>query len=222
MVWAAALTSLSRQGPPPTRTPVERGQIVRVCGTSTHMVGARADHVHLLLNAVAGAPDLNDTTLLIGALAVVLPTAWLPDLSALSYVGAAGLVSAVSMAGILIYYYFTLPHAATTDLLHIHSLPVTFGLLAFVFAGHAVFPTIYKNMRKHERPKFGRVLDLTYVITAAVCVSVGFCGYSMFGASTMEEVTVRFLPLGYYCAICCCCTSCLFKHYSVKTSKHSF
>jgi vesicular inhibitory amino acid transporter len=151
-----------------------------------------ADHVHLLLNAFDGAPDLDDTTLLVGALAVVLPTAWLPDISALSYVGAAGLVSAISIAGILVYYYFTLPHAATTDLIHFHSLPVTFGLLAFVFAGHAVFPAIYKHMRKDERPKFKQVLDHTYLITAAVCVVIGFTGYAMFGSSAMEEVTVRF------------------------------
>lgn len=172
------------------------------------MPAVRADHVHLLLNAFDGAPDVNDTVLLIGALAVVLPTTWLPDLAALSYVGAAGLLSAVSMTGILMYFFFTTPHAATTEMLHMHSLPVTFGLLAFVFAGHAVFPAIYKGMRADERPKFGRVLDQTYILVAAVCVAVGYCGYATFGSRTLEEVTVRsLLPRArvtrVMCAVAC-------------------
>jgi hypothetical protein len=34
----------------------------------------------------------------------------------------------------------------TTAALHLSTLPVSFGLLAFVFAGHAVFPAIYTSM----------------------------------------------------------------------------
>ena len=153
----------------------------------------RADHVRLLLNSPAAQwlPTVSDTTLLVLALCVVLPTTWLPDLAALSLVGAAGLCSAIAIAGILGFYYFTNPSSAATDLVHLHSLPVTFGLLAFVFAGHAVFPAIYKGMAPAERPKFSSVLDQTYIITAIVCVAVGFCGYAQFGNSTLEEVTVR-------------------------------
>jgi solute carrier family 32 (vesicular inhibitory amino acid transporter) len=33
---------------------------------------------------------------------------------------------------------------------HLSTLPVSFGLLAFVFAGHAVFPAIYTSMEKPE------------------------------------------------------------------------
>jgi solute carrier family 32 (vesicular inhibitory amino acid transporter) len=105
----------------------------------------------------ASLPNVTDSFLLVAALAVVLPTTWLPDLAALSYVGFAGLLSALSMTGILAYYWFTTENASTTDLVHMHSLPVTFGLLAFVFAGHAVFPAIYKGMKREERHKFPQV-----------------------------------------------------------------
>ena len=139
----------------------------------------------------ASLPNVTDSFLLFAALAVVLPTTWLSDLAALSYVGFAGLLSALSMTGILAYYFFSTPNSSPTDLIHMHSLPVTFGLLAFVFAGHAVFPAIYKGMAKEERQNFPKVLDLTYVIVLAVCVTVGATGYAQFGNGTFEEVTVR-------------------------------
>jgi solute carrier family 32 (vesicular inhibitory amino acid transporter) len=150
-----------------------------------------ADHVRLLLNASDSMASVSDTALLVAAFAVVLPTTWLPNLAALSYIGVAGLFSAISMTAILVYYYATSPHAVTTDLIHIHSLPVTFGLLAFVFAGHAVFPAIYRGMKREERHKFPQVLDTSYVIVLVVCLTVGFCGYATFGSRTLEEITVR-------------------------------
>lgn len=134
---------------------------------------------------------VSDATLLALAFAVVLPTTWLPDLSALSYIGAAGFISALAITGFLAYVYAAAPHLATTHLVHLDSLPITFGLLAFVFAGHAVFPTIYASMKQQERHLFPRVIDITFVITAAVCCIVGVSGYSAFGDATLEEVTVR-------------------------------
>lgn len=68
---------------------------------------------------------------------------------------------------------------ADTTLLHASQLPVTFGLLAFVFAGHAVFPGIYTSMREKER--FPEMLDLTYLIVGATCLVVGVSGYLLYG-----------------------------------------
>ena len=67
-------------------------------------------------------------------------------------------------------------HLAKTAPLHIHTLPVTFGLSAFVFAGHAVFPSIYRSMK--DRSQYPRMLDYTYAIVGLVCVLIGgspFC-----------------------------------------------
>ena len=73
-------------------------------------------------------------------------------------------------------------HLAKTAPLHIHTLPVTFGLSAFVFAGHAVFPSIYRSMK--DRSQYPRMLDYTYAIVGLVCVLIGeppsvqLCGLS--------------------------------------------
>jgi solute carrier family 32 (vesicular inhibitory amino acid transporter) len=142
---------------------------------------------------------LSDATLLMLALAVVLPTTWLPDLAALSYVGAAGIVSAIAITAILGYSFATAPAVMPTDLVHLDTLPLTFGLMAFVFAGHAVFPAIYHSLRLEERSKFPRVIDDSFLIVALVCSVVGFTGYSCYGAGTLEEVTVRCLKSAEAC-----------------------
>lgn len=159
----------------------------------------------MLLDAAPGlSASIPDSALLGAAFAAVVPTTWLPDLAALSYLGAAGLASALAVMGLLVYTYgANLAHAggglaavvpATTHAVHASHLPMTFGLLAFVFAGHAVFPAIYTGMAPAERSLFPRVLDQTYAIAAAVCLVVGFTGYATFGDATLEEVTVRRCP----------------------------
>jgi hypothetical protein len=87
--------------------------------------------------------------------AVMIPTLWLADLSALSYVGALGAVASVSLVGVVASQLLSVdgfpataapPGLESTAMLHLATLPVSFGLLAFVFAGHAVFPAIYASM----------------------------------------------------------------------------
>ena len=152
-----------------------------------------ADHVKLLLQQSGMDFGVSDLTLLVLALAVVLPTTWLPDLSALSYVGAAGVFSAIAITGLLGYFYATAPAGMPTDLVNLDTLPLTFGLMAFVFAGHAVFPAIYHSLKREERQHFPKVIDTSFMIVAVVCSVIGFTGYSAYGSGALEEVTVRSL-----------------------------
>lgn len=55
------------------------------------------------------------------------------------------------------------------------------------FAGHAVFPTVYRDM---ENPKmYTTMVNWTYLATTIVYFGVAACGYLMFGSDTMQEVT---------------------------------
>lgn len=55
------------------------------------------------------------------------------------------------------------------------------------FAGHAVFPSIYRDM---QDPKmYDRMVDITYVITFLVYVAMAAAGYLMFGTTTMQEAS---------------------------------
>ena len=60
---------------------------------------------------------------------------------------------------------------AQTSPLHLHSLPVTFGLSAFVYSGHAVFPSIYRSMK--DRSQYPRMLDTTYAIVGITGACMG-------------------------------------------------
>ena len=51
---------------------------------------------------------------------------------------------------------------------------MSFGLLAFVFAGHAVFPAIYTSMAQPE--EYEGMLNKTYAIVGLTCLLIGGAG----------------------------------------------
>lgn len=54
------------------------------------------------------------------------------------------------------------------------------------FAGHAVFPTIYRDMNSPKQ--YNRMVDVSYLVTGIVYLLVAASGYAMFGSATMQEV----------------------------------
>lgn len=58
------------------------------------------------------------------------------------------------------------------------------------FAGHAVFPSIYRDMQ--EPKQYDRMVNITYGITTAVYLTMAAAGYLMFGSQTMQEVGSHF------------------------------
>jgi amino acid permease len=64
------------------------------------------------------------------------------------------------------------------------------------FAGHAVFPSIYRDM---ENPKkYNHMVDVTYIITAVTYSFMAIIGYLMFGQETLQEVYIKY----YYIPFC--------------------
>lgn len=75
-------------------------------------------------------------------------------------------------AGVVVYNFVAGGvHTAHTSLLHLNSLPVTFGLSAFVYSGHAVFPSIYRSMK--DRSQYPKMLDTTYFIVGVTGALIG-------------------------------------------------
>eukprot|EP00898_Chlorokybus_atmophyticus_P002793 jgi/Chlat1/3514/Chrsp23S03706 len=124
-----------------------------------------------------------------------IPTTWLPDLRALAGLGIFGALASVSLLGVVLYSWYSLGFVAAdnTALFHPSTLPLTFGLLAFVYAGHAVFPSIKSSMQQPEQ--YDTVLNYTYLLVGGVCALLGVVGYAMYGSSVLEEVTLN-LPAG--------------------------
>lgn len=66
-------------------------------------------------------------------------------------------------------------------------MPLIFGIMAFSYAGHSVFPSIQASMRRPSR--FPRVLDTAYCIVAALCTFLGVAGYYMYGDGARDVIT---------------------------------
>lgn len=172
-------------------------------GTCALFFILEGDHLSLLFENVDGLRHSSQWWQTASAFFMV-PTLWLADLSSLSVVGALGATASVSLMGVVAYQLFAVPGFSTpggalppgfesTALLHLSTLPVSFGLLAFVFAGHAVFPAIYTSMEKPE--EYEQMLDKTYVIVGITCAVIGAAGYSLYGDGVKDEVTLN-LPNG--------------------------
>eukprot|EP00803_Ostreobium_quekettii_P004153 evm.model.scf_1095EXC.2 EVM.evm.TU.scf_1095EXC.2 scf_1095EXC:35340-43169(+) len=163
-------------------------------GTCALFFILEADHLQLLLSSIPAfnLPIPPKEELMAFGAAAFLPTTWLPDLSSLSYMGAFGGLSTLGLVGVVLYEFFN-GGIQIADTAAIHStLPTAFGLLAFVFAGHAVFPSIYSSMK--DRKQYPKMLDWSYGIVCMTCLAMGAAGYALYGASTFEEVTLNLPP----------------------------
>jgi len=122
------------------------------------------------------------------AAAIMIPTVWLPDLRALSFLGVFGVAATFSVGCSIAYTLFTgsFPPGAVTDLALLPTLPLVFGIMTFCYSGHGVFPAIQASMK--EPAKFPQVLNVAYIIVALLCSFVGGAGYYMYGPRAADVV----------------------------------
>jgi len=167
-------------------------ELIGTCGLFFILEG---DHLKLLFESTMQSKE----TLMLLAAGIMIPTTWLVDLSKLSFIGALGFVASVGLTGVVGFDLvkaltnpsgYEFPHTA---LVHYSTYPLSFGLLAFVFAGHAVFPAIYTSMQKPE--EYESMLDKTYGVVMTNCLLLGCAGYFLFGDKVSSEVTLD-LPAG--------------------------
>ena len=90
---------------------------------------------------------------MIAAACVMIPTMWLPDVTALSYLGFLGVIATITVVSSVIYTFVTgsFVAGAATTLVNPSTLPLTFGIMAFVYAGHGVFPSIQASMKEPQQ-----------------------------------------------------------------------
>ncbi|KAJ3098246.1 hypothetical protein HDU97_004168 [Phlyctochytrium planicorne] len=67
------------------------------------------------------------------------------------------------------------------------AVSLCFGIVMAGFAGHAVLPNIYLDMK--DKSKFPLVLAVSFSIALTLYTTVAACGYMMFGDKTLEEIT---------------------------------
>ncbi|KAG2222521.1 hypothetical protein INT45_012835 [Circinella minor] len=78
----------------------------------------------------------------------------------------------------------------------LYNVPLTFGLAMAGFSGHAVFPSIYRDM---EDPKqYEKMVDISYLVTVGAYTIMAVTGYLMFGLETMQEITQNLANIPEY------------------------
>ncbi|SCZ87353.1 BZ3500_MvSof-1268-A1-R1_Chr2-2g04819 [Microbotryum saponariae] len=131
---------------------------------------------------------------------IILPTTFLP-LRFLSLTSLLGIISSFTLLLVLVTdgalkkhqpgsLRDPMPTAAGPRWMR---LPLSFGLLMSglrlisQFAGHAVIPSLYRDMKNPSQ--FNSVIDIAYIIAFSISMLFGTLGYIMFGNNVSSEVT---------------------------------
>ncbi|CAG8475036.1 8592_t:CDS:2 [Funneliformis caledonium] len=113
-----------------------------------------------------------------------------------SYLTLFGILSAICLVSFMIIDGFakherpgSLIDPMETDIFPFrwYNVPMSFGLIMAGFTGHVIFPNVYRDMQNPKQ--YPRVVNCTYVLTAALKFLIAVCGYLMFGNTVMQEVT---------------------------------
>mmetsp|Transcript_376 Transcript_376/g.445 ORF Transcript_376/g.445 Transcript_376/m.445 type:complete len:480 (+) Transcript_376:210-1649(+) len=145
---------------------------------------------------VALFPSVSRNLWCVFSTVAVLPTCMTDRLSLLSNLSIIGVFTTVFLFFVLAEVAITSPKIdiSTKDFHAIGSLstaaiPYSLGLQMVGFAGHAVFPSIYDSLENKQ--DFPKVIDVVYVVTAIIYISMAFFGYLCFKEQTKEEVTLN-------------------------------
>lgn len=102
---------------------------------------------------VPGANLSTSQLLTIIAVLIALPSLWLRDLSSISFLSSGGIIMSllifISVACTAIFGGVKANH--NVPVLHLSNIPAISGLYIFSYAGHIVFPNLYKAMKDPSR-----------------------------------------------------------------------
>ncbi|KAJ1562341.1 hypothetical protein HK096_011135 [Nowakowskiella sp. JEL0078] len=141
-------------------------------------------------------PDIDIFYFRMIAFVVCAGITFVRKLQIVSYVSLVGVVASINLIFVVLYNGLAKPTSPgslwdpmETSLWPANSLSIslTFGIVMAGFAGHAVLPSIYMDMR--DRSRYPWVLNVSFAIATAVYIIIACAGYLMFGDETREELT---------------------------------
>ncbi|KAI0662739.1 transmembrane amino acid transporter protein-domain-containing protein [Cubamyces menziesii] len=124
---------------------------------------------------------------------LLIPAVLLP-LSVLSYASIIGIFSLMAIIGIILFDGFTKfdspgslwsPADTSLGIDNFRELGIAFGLFMAGFSGHAVIPTLARDMIDPSR--FDEMINWAFAIATGIYAILGVAGYIMFGNSVSDE-----------------------------------
>lgn len=149
--------------------------------------------------------------------AILLPATTFDDLAALSKFSAVGTIATLALVLVVVVMALCCPDAS--DKLRLHNRhnsmldntsdessdaqqALSFGLVLFCFAGHALFPSIYFSLE--DAGQWDKVVNLSYVIAFGASAVVACAGYALFGDNVSEQISVDVGAVNRLTGAICC------------------
>ncbi|KAJ9526617.1 hypothetical protein QJQ45_017626 [Haematococcus lacustris] len=158
---------------------------VELFGTCCLLFILEGDNMYSLLGNMLAS---SASQYMLIAAAIMIPTVWLPDLSALSFLGVFGVTATTTVVASVLYTLVTgnFTAGALTHNALPATLPLVFGIMTFCYSGHGVFPAIQASMK--EPQLFPKVLNVAFFLVAFLCTFIAAAGYYMYGAGAADIV----------------------------------
>ncbi|KAF9270392.1 hypothetical protein L218DRAFT_31509 [Marasmius fiardii PR-910] len=165
---------------------------------SVVLVTLYADSLH------AAVPTYSANMYKIWGLLLLIPTVFLP-LSVLSYTSLLGITSTVLLVIVVLGdgltkkdYPGSLWSPAPTSLKFSSwtNLGLAYGLFMAGFSGHAVIPSLARDMANPE--DFDSMINWAFIVATSIYTLIGYVGYLMFGESISDEISMDLLKTPGY------------------------
>ncbi|KAF5377663.1 hypothetical protein D9615_005253 [Tricholomella constricta] len=165
---------------------------------SVILVTLYADSLHTLI------PRYSTATFKLWGLVLFLPTVFLP-LSLLSYTSILGIISSVLIILVVVIDGFSKPDApgsfwspaeTSYGVESWNSLGLAFGLFMAGFSGHAVIPSLARDMA--DPNQFDRMINWAFIVATSLYALIGYAGYLMFGKYVSAEISIDLMQTPGY------------------------
>ncbi|KXN89865.1 Vacuolar amino acid transporter 1 [Leucoagaricus sp. SymC.cos] len=160
---------------------------------SVILVTLYADSLHTLI------PTYSANMYKVWGLLLLIPTVFLP-LSLLSYTSILGILSTVLLVFVVLIDgafkkespgSFWDPAETTFGAASMSKLGVAFGLFMAGFAGHAVVPSLARDMI--DPTEFDKMINWAFVVATVIYSLIGYTGYLMYGNNVSDEISMDML-----------------------------
>ncbi|KAJ7886674.1 transmembrane amino acid transporter protein-domain-containing protein [Mycena leptocephala] len=153
-------------------------------------------------------PQYSSNTYKLWGIFILIPTVFLP-LSLLSYTSILGIISTILVVIVILVDGVTKteapgslwsPAETSLGIDNWNHLGIAFGLFMAGFSGHAVIPSLARDMV--DPSEFNKMIDWAFIVATGIYGLIACAGYLMFGNSVSQEISMDLLSIpGYNSAL---------------------
>ncbi|TFK40992.1 transmembrane amino acid transporter protein-domain-containing protein [Crucibulum laeve] len=187
-------SDIGRKAFGPKSTSIISGMFcLELFAVSVILVTLYADSLHTII------PAYSANTYKLWGILILVPTVFLP-LSLLSYTSILGILSTLLLVVVIFIDglskkeapgSFWTPAPTNIGVDDFNKLGIAFGLFMAGFSGHAVIPSLARDMV--DPSQFDTMINWAFVVATFIYTIIGYAGYLMFGNAVSDEISMDLL-----------------------------